>query len=130
LKTHTLEFHNEDDGTLIKMVVGAGHADLNEFFRAAGMAYIAPHHLAMELDRLTTERKRQIIMRAYACGVVVDTEPPMSEGQVYEWFKSHPAEFDILFGVADHRKNFEDDGNPNELGAAATPPGQGEQGTG
>lgn len=125
MKTHTLEFHNEDDGTLITMTVGAGHSDLNEFFRAAAMNYIAPHHLAMEMNRVTEERKREIIMRAYACGVVVDVEPHMSERQIYDWFQSHPKEFDILFGIADFRKNFEDDGNTDEPGTAESPLGQG-----
>jgi hypothetical protein len=123
LNTHTLEFHNEDEGTLIKMTIGAGHPDLNEFFRAAAMNYIAPHHMAMQMNKITDERKQEIMMRAYACGVVVGTEPKMNERQVYDWFKSHPKEFDILFEIADHRKNFEDDGNPNEHGTAGAPPG-------
>ena len=127
MKTHTLEFHNEDDGTLLKMTIGAGHPELNEFFRAAAMHYIAPHHLAMQMNKLPEERKREILMRAYACGVVVDTEPRMDESQIYDWFRSHPKEFDILFEIADYRKNFEDNGDPNELGTAAAPTGQSEQ---
>jgi hypothetical protein len=130
LKTHTLEFHNEDDGTLIKMTIGAGHPDLNEFFRAAAMNYIAPNHLAMQMGKLSEERKQEILMRAYACGVVVDCEPEMSEEAVYRWFKKHPKEFDILFGIADHRKNFEDDGNPYEHGTAGPTPAEGVDGAG
>lgn len=130
MKTHRLEFRNEDDGTITIMVVGPGHADLNTFFDAATKNFIDPHLLALQLGRLGEEREREIMMRAYACGVVLGTEPDMSENEVYAWFKSHPGEFDILFEIADHRKNFEDDGNPNEHGQdaeAAEPGGEGAQ---
>ena len=130
MKTHTMEFHNEEDGTLIKMVIGAGDTELNEFFRAATMAYIQPHILAMQLGRLSEEREREILMQAYACGVVLDSEPKMSEQEVLAWFKSHPQEFDILFEIADYRKNFEDDDHPNEHGGNAASPGTGGEGAG
>lgn len=128
MRTLTVEFNNEDDGTQVKMQIGAGDPDLNEFFKAASMAYIQPHLLAMQMGRLGDEREKEILMQAYACGVVLDTEPKMSERAVFSWFKSHPDEFDILFEIADHRKNFEDDGDPDEHGAVEPPPGEGDEG--
>lgn len=128
MKTHTLEFHNENDDTLIKMTIGAGHTELNEFFRAAAMNYIVPNQLAMQMGKLTEAREREILMRAYACGVVVVTEPKMSEEAIYVWFKKHPKEFDILFEIADHRKNFEDDGNSDEHGTTGTAPEKRDEG--
>lgn len=130
MKTQTMEFRNEDTGETITMVIGAGDPDLNEFFRAASMAYVTPHALAMQLGRLSEERQREILQQAYACGVVLETDPKMSEAEILEWFKSHPGEFDILFEIADHRKNFESDGDPNEHGTAAAPAGASDEGTG
>lgn len=126
MKTLTIEFNNEDDGTQVKMKFGAGDPDLNHFFKAATLNYINPHLLAIQLGRITPERETEILMQAYACGVVLETEPAMNEEEVFEWFKSHPDEFDILFGVADHKENFEEDGDPNEPGSdgATTQPGR------
>ena len=125
-----MEFHNEDEGTVIKMVIGAADPDLNEYFRAASMAYVQPHTLAMSLGRLTEEREREILQQAYACGVVLDTEPKMREAQILAWFKTHPKEFDILFEIADHRENFIDNGDPNEPGATGPAPEQSGEGAG
>jgi hypothetical protein len=130
LKTLTIEFHNEDDGTLINMTIGAGDIDLNEYFRAASMNYVAPHALGMQTGKIDEDRQREILMRAYACGVVISTEPKMSEEAIFVWFKKHPKEFDILFEIADYRKNFEDDGNSDEHGQDPTPPGEGDEGAG
>jgi len=124
-----MEFNNEDTGDQIKMVIGAGDPELNEYFRAASMAYIQPHVLALQLGRMTEEREREIMMQAYACGVVLETEPKMSEAEVLSWFQSHPAEFDILFEIADYRKNFEDE-NSDEHGENPASPGTGAQGAG
>ena len=130
MKTQTLEFQNEDTGVVLKMTIGAGDTELNEYFRAASMAYVQPHALAMGLGRLSDEREQEIMMRAYACGVVLVTEPKMSEQEIFAWFKSHPKEFDILFEIADYRKNFEDDGDPNEHGTVAESPAEGDGGPG
>jgi hypothetical protein len=130
LKMRTLEFHNEDDRTLIKMTIGAGDPELNEFFRAAAMNYIVPNQLAMQMNKLTEAREREILMRAYACGVVIVTEPKMSESEIYSWFQKHPKEFDILFEIADYRKNFEEDADSDEHGAAAATLGPSVEGAG
>jgi len=130
MKTHVLEFHNEDRGELIKMTVGAGDPDLNEFYRAAAMNYVHPRALAMQLGRVSEEDMTEIQMRAYACGVVISTEPEMDEQEVFEWFKNNPKEFGILFEIADCRENFEEDGDSDEHGAHAAPVGSGSEGSG
>lgn len=130
MKTLTLEFHNEDEGSQINMTIGAGDTELNEYFRAATLHYVQPHALAINLGRVSEEKQREIMMQAYACGVVLSTEPQMSEEEVLEWFKRHPKEFDILFEIADLRKNFEDNGNPDELQHAGTSAGPSDEGSG
>ena len=130
MRTHTLKFDNEDTGESVLMTIAAGDVDLNEFFRAASMTYVQPHALAMELGRLTEAREREIMMQAYACGVVLDTEPRMTEREIFQWFTHHPGEFDILFEIADHRENFEDDANPNQHGKTGSAPVEGDQGPG
>lgn len=92
------------------MEFGAGHPDLNVCYDAAVKVYVQPYALALEAGRLSEEKQLEIQMRAYACGVVMRTEPPMTEEQVFEWFQGHPGEFATLFSFADHRENFEVDG--------------------
>ncbi len=127
--THTLEFRNEDRNETVAMTIGAGDPDLNEFYRAAAMNYIHPRSLAMQLGRVPEEELTEIQMRAYACGVVLSTEPEMNEQEVFEWFKNNPEEFGILFEVGDCRKNFEEDGDSNEHGAPSAPAGSGVDGS-
>jgi hypothetical protein len=123
-----MEFQNEDTNTTIEMRIAAGHEELNEFYRAAAMVYVQPHALGLHAGKISEERQLEIQMQAYACGVVLETDPKMTEAEIFEWFQGHPKEFAILFEIADCRENFEEDGNSNEPGAPRAPVEQGGKG--
>lgn len=114
------------------MSIGAADEELNTFYKAAVQVFVNPHALAMQLGRLSEERLREIGMQVCACGVVLHTEPKMSENEVLEWFRSHPKEFDILFEYADHKENFEEngDGHQDEHGTTEPTPESGDGRTG
>lgn len=115
MKTLTIEF--QDLGGL-RMEFGAGHTDLNVCYDAAVKAYVQPYALGIQAGRVSEEKQLEIQMKAYACGVVMRTDPQMTEEEVFEWFREHPSEFATLFSYADHRENF--DGDHHEHGNAGS----------
>ena len=108
----TLRLELVDHG--MTLTVGAADVELNTYYNAAAQAFIQPIALRLELGKVSEEEQLEIAMRTYAVGVVLGSDPEMSEEELFQWFRKHPEEFDIIVSVADFKENFTENGNSAE----------------
>ena len=91
-------------------------ADLNAIFMAASKAFLDPYRLAIDCGKLSDERADDLLMQAFAEGVVASSPTPGYEGwSGREWlkfFRENPDHFDELRRHLTVRRNWDDPKEP------------------
>lgn len=102
----------------LKMKVGPAFVELNPLFAAASEALIRPYRLAIELERVPEEKQLELLARTYSESVIIETDPAMERKDVYKWLLANPVEFTYIRDYAQHKANFVEDGDGDQIQSA------------
>lgn len=80
--------------------------DLNPIYRAAVEGILRPQIFRSFVGAIGEQKSLELMARVYVEGVIIESEPEMSDAERYDWIIAHPFEFEEMRSYAEHRPNF------------------------